>query len=91
MPPPKIIKVLMFRFLLGLRIPAPLILGMSEVSYTKFVWIDALLLLPWAVGLCLAGYLVGELVKQIMAQVTYYQLLGIILLIWGISKLHLEE
>jgi membrane protein DedA with SNARE-associated domain len=93
----KIIKILVFRFLLGLRIPAPLILGMSEVPYGKFVWIDALLLLPWAVGLCFAGYLVGELVKQIMVHVSHYQLLvfgviaGIIFLIWLISKLYLEE
>jgi membrane protein DedA with SNARE-associated domain len=90
----KIIKILVFRFLLGLRIPAPFVLGMSRVSYQKFILVDALLLAPWAAGLCFAGYLVGGLVKKIMTHVGHFQLLiigviiGIILLIWGINQLY---
>ncbi|MEJ2671857.1 MAG: VTT domain-containing protein [Deltaproteobacteria bacterium] len=82
----KILKILIFRFILGLRIPAPFFLGMSGVSYRKFVVVDALLLLPWAVGLCLAGYLLGELVKKILIHVTHYQylILGVIIGLWVI-------
>ena len=93
----KILKILVFRFILGLRIPAPLILGMSEVSYGKFILIDGLLLIPWAVGLSFAGYLVGELVKQIIAHVSHYEFLVvvviavIILVIWLVSRFFLRE
>jgi len=71
----KILKILIFRFILGLRIPAPFFLGMSDVPYKKFVVVDALLLLPWAVVLCFAGYLLGELVKKILIHITHYQYL----------------
>jgi membrane protein DedA with SNARE-associated domain len=80
----KILKILIFRFILGLRIPAPFFLGMSDVSYKRFVVLDALLLLPWAVGLCLAGYLLGELVRKILIHITHYQylILGGIVGLW---------
>ena len=48
---------------------------MSDVSYKKFVVVDALLLLPWAMVLCFAGYLLGELVKKILIHITHYQYL----------------
>jgi membrane protein DedA with SNARE-associated domain len=91
----KIIKILMFRFILGLRIPAPLFLGMSEeVSYARFFFIDSLMLAPWAVGLCSGGYLVGGLLKRVLTHITQveYLIIGgiivIFLLIWLIKKLY---
>ncbi len=77
-------KILIFRFLLGLRFLAPLMAGMSGASYPRFLVLDLLSLIPWTLGLCYGGYQMGKLVERYLAHITHYQLimLGLIILIY---------
>jgi membrane protein DedA with SNARE-associated domain len=70
----KVPKILVFRFLLGLRIPPPIFLGMGkDVSYFRFLLFDVPLLMVWSVSLSIIGYGLGRWVEIHLPVIERYQ------------------
>ncbi len=66
--------ILSFRFLYGLRVVAPLAVGLSRVRMRKFILLDALSALAWATSMGLAGYLFGQVLALVLGDVRRYEL-----------------
>ncbi len=70
------------RFMYGLRVAGPVLLGMSEVSHGRFAVFNALGALLWAALIAGAGYAFGEAFQMVLADAKRYEalVLGVILL-----------
>lgn len=70
------------RFLYGLRIAGPVIIGISGISSTRFALLNMLGAIVWAVTIALAGYYFGALLELLLKDIKHIQeviLLGILL------------
>ena len=82
--------ILAFRFLYGLRTVAPFVIGMSSVPTAKFIFLNAVGALVWAITVGTGGYLFGSALEILIGNIKHYeiQILGAIaaigVLIWGI-------
>ncbi len=86
--------ILSFRFLYGLRTVAPFVIGMSPVSAKKFIFLNAVGALIWAVAIAYGGYFFGHGLEIFIGKFKHYevQVFAIIavlgLLVWGVVFLH---
>lgn len=60
--------ILAFRFAYGLRNVAPLLIGMQGVPPGRFLWLNALGSLIWAVLFSVLGYYVGEALEHLFGR-----------------------
>jgi membrane protein DedA with SNARE-associated domain len=89
--------ILSFRFLYGLRTVAPFVIGMSPVSFKKFILLNAAGALVWAAAVGCGGYLFGHALEIFIGKIKHYEvqvfagiaLLG--LLIWGVHFYHRKQ
>ena len=56
--------ILSMRFLYGLRIALPIAVGMSNIHWRRFFWLNAVSAIPWAILVGGAGYLFGALLTR---------------------------
>lgn len=66
--------ILVFRFLYGLRTVLPFVIGMSPVPTMKFIILNALGALVWAVAVGTGGYLFGNALKVVIGNIKHYEL-----------------
>jgi membrane protein DedA with SNARE-associated domain len=84
--------ILGVRFMYGLRVAGPVLIGMSRVSHFEFVILNFIGALVWATVVAGAGYLFGQAVEMAMHDVRQYELellIGIALvgaLVWVVRK-----
>jgi membrane protein DedA with SNARE-associated domain len=83
-----------FRFVYGIRILTPIVLGMNhKVSARRFLLFNVLGAIVWSIAVSLGGYLFGEALHLIMKGVKQYELkiiMGIViigLLAWILNRL----
>jgi membrane protein DedA with SNARE-associated domain len=82
--------ILSFRFLYGLRTVSPFAMGMSSVSTARFVALNAIGAIVWAVSFGIGGYFFGQALELLIGDLKKYEyiLLGTIalagIIIWGI-------
>jgi membrane protein DedA with SNARE-associated domain len=82
-----------FRFVYGIRTVTPFVLGMSNVKTWRFVLLNILSAMVWAIGIGTAGYFFGVTIEAIIDNIKHYEriiILGIAILglfIWGIRLL----
>lgn len=71
------------RFMYGLRIAGPIAIGMSQVSFSRFLLLNALGALFWATIIVSFGYLFGQSAQWLFTQFQQYTklLFALILLI----------
>jgi membrane protein DedA with SNARE-associated domain len=69
------------RFLYGLRVAGPVLLGMSEVSHARFAVFNLLGALVWASLIAGAGYLFGQTVEMMLSNAKRYEGGAIIVLV----------
>ncbi|PIT47487.1 hypothetical protein BHC46_07155 [Snodgrassella alvi] len=71
------------RFMYGLRIAGPIAIGMSKVSFSRFLLLNALGALLWATIIISFGYLFGQSAQWLFTQFQQYTklLFALILLI----------
>jgi membrane protein DedA with SNARE-associated domain len=62
-----------FRFMYGLRTVLPLAFGMSKLNPRRFAVLNFIGALLWAVLFGMAGYLFGQLMESILADVGRYE------------------
>jgi len=65
--------IALIRFLYGLRIAGPVLLGMSRVSPVRFAVINFMTAVVWAVLFGGAGYLFGEVVALLLHDAQRYE------------------
>lgn len=68
------ILILVFRFLYGLRTVAPFAMGMSPVRTVKFILLNALGAMIWAVTVGTGGYLFGNALEVMIGNIKHYEL-----------------
>jgi len=66
--------ILSFRFLYGLRTVAPFVIGMSPVSAKKFILLNAVGALVWAVAVASGGYFFGRALEVLIGKVKSYEM-----------------
>jgi membrane protein DedA with SNARE-associated domain len=83
-----------FRFVYGIRILTPIVLGMNhKTSAKRFLLFNVLGALVWSVAVSLGGYLFGEALHLIMKGIKQYEIkiiIGIViigLLAWILNRL----
>lgn len=75
--------ILGFRFLYGLRSVTPFAIGASGISPVRFLILNMIGALVWAITVGYLGYLFGQVVERVMGEIKHYEmwlLLGIALL-----------
>jgi len=78
------------RFLYGIRIAGPVVIGMSDVSARRFLTFNVMGAAVWAVVVTGAGYLFGESMKSLFSEFAHYEGLGaiglvVVMLVIGIA------
>jgi membrane protein DedA with SNARE-associated domain len=78
--------IILIRFMYGLRVAGPIMLGMTQVSHIRFAVVNLLGAIVWAVLIGGAGYLFGQAVGLFLHDAQRYEavLLGT-LLVLGIA------
>lgn len=83
-----------FRFVYGIRILTPIVLGMNhKISAKRFFIFNAVGAIVWSVVVSLGGYLFGEVLHVIMKDIKQYELkiiVGLViigLLAWILNRL----
>lgn len=83
------IFILSFRFIYGIRIISPVIIGASGVSVKRFMFLNFIAAIIWSVGSCVAAYFFAHLVMEYL-HLFPKVLLGLVLMggvIWyGLRK-----
>jgi membrane protein DedA with SNARE-associated domain len=80
------------RFMYGLRIAGPVLLGMSQVSHLRFAILNFAGALVWALVVAGAGYLFGHAVGLMLHDAHRYELVlllgiaGVGLIVWAVRK-----
>ena len=75
------------RFLYGLRIAGPVVIGISGVSPTRFALLNMLGAIVWAIVIVLAGYYFGALLEILIKDIKHIEetiMIGILLAGGGI-------
>lgn len=73
--------ILSIRFLYGLRIAGPMAIGMSSVSWPRFLLLNALAAVLWAVLIAGVGYGTGQALVYMLQTVDADELWGLSLLL----------
>ena len=58
--------ILGFRFIYGVRNVTPILMGVSRVNYAKFVILNIIGAIVWAISFTAGGYFFGELLTTVM-------------------------
>ena len=61
------------RFLYGLRIAGPIVIGMSDISSARFIALNAVGALLWSVLISSAGYLFGHTIEAVLSDIKHYE------------------
>lgn len=65
--------ILGFRFLYGLRTVIPFALGASTVAVLRFIVLNAIGALVWAIGVAVGGYVFGNALELVMGDLKRYE------------------
>lgn len=89
-----VILILIVRFLYGLRVAGPVIMGSSRIPYVKFAFFDMLGAILWSIVVSGAGYIFGMAISSLiddLRQIEEIVLLVILIFgfaVWGWRKWH---
>jgi len=78
--------IISFRYLYGIRTVTPFAIGMSDVSYVRFILLNIPGAVIWATTIGLAGYYFGHAVEAVVGDIKHYEL-ALMLSIIAISGL----
>jgi membrane protein DedA with SNARE-associated domain len=80
--------ILGFRFLYGLRSVTPFAIGMSDVSYLRFILLNLIGAGIWTITIVFAGYYFGRAMQALLGDIKQYELelmtgiIGTAIVIW---------
>lgn len=67
------------RFMYGLRLAGPFVIGMSEVSSRRFAWLNMLGAAIWAPLVVGVGYAFGHTLEWLMTDIARFEAIGLVL------------
>jgi membrane protein DedA with SNARE-associated domain len=75
--------ILLFRFVYGIRAVTPVLIGVSNVSSFKFLVLNAIGAITWAIALTSLGYFFGHAAELLLDDVKKFEfvIIGLIILI----------
>lgn len=73
--------ILSFRFIYGIRILSPIVIGMSEVNPRTYMILNFIAALIWTGLSCAAGYYLGEIIFSYLHKMNGFLKYGFILLL----------
>lgn len=81
-----ILIFLIYRYMYGFRTIAPLVIGASSTSSSKFFILSAFSTLIWAISYGAVGYFFGEVIKTRLGHIENIEkyIIGILLLLGGV-------
>lgn len=65
--------ILGFRFIYGMRTVSPLVIGMSEVKTRRFVVLNIIAAMVWAIVIATSGYFFGAALETLLGNVKQYE------------------
>lgn len=77
----KILIIISFRFLYGLRTIAPFAVGLSDIPQSKFFILNILSAAVWAAVFGIGGYLFGQALEILMNDIKKFELVIIFIII----------
>lgn len=80
--------ILTMRFLYGLRIALPIAVGMSSIHWRRFLWLNAVSAIPWAILVGGSGYLFGALITPHIEELHRIEVWILALLVFLVLALH---
>ena len=93
----RILIILGFRFLYGLRVVTPFVIGMSRIPVIEFMILNVIGAVIWAILIGTLGYAFGHGLELILGNIKQYEgeiLLGIVIagaLLWSIHMFHTRK
>lgn len=66
--------ILAFRFLYGFRTVTPFVIGMSSIRFARFLFLNAVGALVWAVAFGMSGYLFGNALDLLIGNIKRYEI-----------------
>jgi membrane protein DedA with SNARE-associated domain len=75
--------ILAFRFLYGLRIVAPFAMGMSSIPAQRFVLLNVIGAMAWALLVGMGGYLFGNAMQMIIGDLQRHEMKIVVILLSG--------
>jgi len=81
------------RFMYGLRVAGPVLIGMSHVSHVKFIVLNLIGAVVWAIVVAGLGYVFGQAVELMLQDARRYELALLIAIaaagavVWAIRRL----
>jgi len=69
----KTLLMITFRFLYGLRTVAPFAIGLSDISYKKFFFLNMVSALAWAAAFGAGGYLFGHTLEIVISDIKRFE------------------
>lgn len=76
-----ILFIIGFRFIYGLRIASPMVIGTSEINAKRFIVLNAIGSVLWAVIIGTLGYLFGETLSLFLGRIKHLELEIVLFLI----------
>ncbi|QEK38507.1 DedA family protein [Candidatus Cytomitobacter primus] len=73
--------ILSFRFIYGIRIISPILIGIIKIDPRKYMILNVIASLIWAVVSCAIGYLIGSFTKTLDFNLKYLMISGTALII----------
>lgn len=77
------IFILSFRFIYGIRIISPVVIGASGIGVKRFMFLNLVAAIIWSVGSCVAAYFFAHLIME-YAHLMPKAILGLVLIGGGI-------
>jgi membrane protein DedA with SNARE-associated domain len=69
-----------FRFMYGMRIVAPFVIGMSDISIPRFFILNVLSAFFWAATFTTGGYFFGSILELFIGNIKRYELAGLVII-----------
>lgn len=83
-----VISVIAVRFLYGVRMAGPMVIGTSDMSWPHFLFWNACGALLWSAAWLLAGYAVGEVAQRLLGNLAHVErelFLGVLVVAVGVA------
>jgi membrane protein DedA with SNARE-associated domain len=86
-----------FRFLYGTRAVVPFVIGMGSVPIRRFIFLNTISALVWAIVVGTGGYIFGNILEIILGDIKHYErfILGAIVVIgialWVVHRYHYRK
>jgi membrane protein DedA with SNARE-associated domain len=74
-----------YRFVYGFRSITPFVIGMSNIATSKFIVLNVVSVIIWAVTIGVLGYVFGKTLELVLHNIESFQMLALLFVVLGIT------